>query len=112
MQLKIIQPGTIDKCKDTYILLRAELIMYHHEKYNRQNYTITKENAMNKAKKELVWETNWGFGLKLSIEELLLMEIEDAYRLKKERTKVLMVAWLDKLSQGYWDYSKEDEHQN
>lgn len=99
MQLEIIQPGTINKCKHIYIQLRAELIMYHHTKHNWHNYTITQEHALIEAQKEVIKETNWGFGLKLSFEELLLMEIEDAYILKKERTKHLMKAWLEKMDE-------------
>lgn len=99
MQLEIIQPGTISRCKDIYIQLRAELIMYHHITKNSHNYTCRQEHAIREAEKELIKETNWGFGLKISIEELLLLEIEDAYRLKKERTKHLMKAWLLKMDE-------------
>jgi len=98
MRTKIIKPSTIVGVEDIYIQFRAKLIIYIHEQ-KKSNYSLSMEGALNKASTELVKEKNWGVGLKLSLEELTLMENEKLMPLYKERTKLLMKLWLNKLDE-------------
>ena len=100
---KIIKPSTIKGVEDSYIQLRAKLLVYIHEQ-KKSNYSLSMEGALNEVRAELTKEKNWGVGLKLSLEEVTLMEDEQLALLYKERTKHLMKLWLNKLD-------KEDKNQ-
>lgn len=82
------------KDEPVYLKLRAEIIKHFQDTRNGHNYNCTEDHALNLAKQSLAKEKNMGYGLDLSMEEMLLYTPEECVIIMRSRCKVRMQKWL------------------
>jgi len=100
-QIKNSKIEIADKDMGLYLKLRAELVKYWFDKHNGHNYNCTISHAIDLAELEIMNELMNPDGLIISMEDLLMNDIDTNSRhivnVKIQRIKKIVLEYLNNL---------------